>query len=63
MAYRGPTYKKDNGIEVGFASQKNHICFYCLVHQLMLDHKELLKGLNDGKGSSDIHTRTILIDN
>lgn len=50
MAYGGPTYKKDKGIEIGFASQKNHICFYCLVHQVMLDNKELLKGLNYGKG-------------
>ena len=50
MAYGGPTYKKDNYIEIGFASQKNQICFYCLVHQVMLDNKELLKGLNHGKG-------------
>jgi len=50
MAYGGPTYKKDKGIEIGFASQKNHICFYCLVHEVMLDNKELLKGLNHGKG-------------
>jgi uncharacterized protein YdhG (YjbR/CyaY superfamily) len=27
MAYGGPTYKKDKGIEIGFASQKNYICF------------------------------------
>ena len=46
----GPTYKKDNGIEIGFASQKNHICFYCLIHDVMLDNKELLKELNHGKG-------------
>ncbi len=50
MAYGGPTYMKDKGIEIGFASQKNHICFYCLIHQVMLDNKELLKGLNHGKG-------------
>ncbi len=43
-------HKKDKGIEIGFASQKNHICFYCLIHQVMLDNKELLKGLNHGKG-------------
>lgn len=23
MAYGGPTYQKDNGIEIGFANQKN----------------------------------------
>lgn len=50
MAYGEPTYKKDKGIEIGFASQKNQICFYCLVHQVMLDNKENLKGLNHGKG-------------
>jgi len=50
MAYGGPTYSKDKGIEIGFASQKNHICFYCLVHDVMPDNKELLKGLNQGKG-------------
>ena len=48
--YGGPTYKKEKGIEIGFANQKNHICFYCLVHEVMLDNKELLKGLNHGKG-------------
>jgi len=50
MACGGPTYKKDNGIEIGFASQKNHICFNCLIHDVMLDIKELLKELNHGKG-------------
>lgn len=50
MAYGGPTYKKDNGMEIGFASQKYHIHFYCLIHQVMLDNKELLKGVNYGKG-------------
>jgi len=50
MAYGGPTYKRDNGIEIGFASQKTHICFYCLIHEVMLANKELLKGLNQGKG-------------
>jgi uncharacterized protein YdhG (YjbR/CyaY superfamily) len=50
MAYGGPTYKKDKGIEIGYASQKGYIGFYCLVHQVMIDNKELLKGLNHGKG-------------
>ena len=50
IVYGGPAYKKDNDIEIGFASQKNHICFYCLVHNVMLDNKKLLKGLNHGKG-------------
>lgn len=50
MAYGGPAYQKNKGIEIGFASQKNHTCFYCLVHHVMLDNKELLAGLNHGKG-------------
>jgi uncharacterized protein YdhG (YjbR/CyaY superfamily) len=50
IAYGLPSYKKDNGVEIGFASQKNQICFYVAVHQVMLDNKELLKGLNHGKG-------------
>lgn len=52
MAYKRPTYKKEKRIEIGFANQKNHTCFYCLIHQVMLDYKELLKGLNHGKGGS-----------
>lgn len=43
MAYGAPSYKKDQGIEIGFASQKNHICFYYAVHQVMLDNKDLLQ--------------------
>lgn len=27
MAYGGPVYQKDKGIEISFASHKNHICF------------------------------------
>jgi uncharacterized protein YdhG (YjbR/CyaY superfamily) len=50
MDYGAPTYKKDKGIEIGFACQKNHICFYCLVHSGGRDNKELLKGINHGKG-------------
>ncbi|HKH62771.1 MAG TPA: hypothetical protein VKA49_18140 [Flavitalea sp.] len=38
-AYGGPTYKKDKGIEIGFASQKNPICFYCLVEDVMRNNK------------------------
>jgi uncharacterized protein YdhG (YjbR/CyaY superfamily) len=50
MAHGGPTYKGDKGIEIGFASQRKHIHFYCLVHQVMIDNQEQLKGLNHGKG-------------
>ena len=50
MAYGGPAYSGNNGIVVGFASQKNYVGFYCLVHEVMLANKELLEGLNHGKG-------------
>ena len=50
MVYGGPAYRKDKGIEIGFASQKNQINFYCLVHQVMMDNENLLKKFNHGKG-------------
>jgi uncharacterized protein YdhG (YjbR/CyaY superfamily) len=50
IAYGGPAYAKEKDIEIGFANQKNHICFYCLVHEVMLNNKELLSGFNHGKG-------------
>jgi uncharacterized protein YdhG (YjbR/CyaY superfamily) len=50
MAYKLPSYKKNNAVEIGFASQKNHICFYCLKHGVMQKNKKLLTGLNYGKG-------------
>ena len=50
MAYGGPTYSKEKGIEIGFATQKNYIVFYCMIHHVMLDNQDLLKGLNHGKG-------------
>ncbi len=49
MAYGGQTYKKDKGVVIGFANQKKHICFYCLVHQVMIDNKNSSKGLITGK--------------
>lgn len=51
MAYGGPTYKSAKGIEIGFASQKNHICFYCLIHEVMIGNEKLLAGVNHGKGA------------
>jgi uncharacterized protein YdhG (YjbR/CyaY superfamily) len=50
MVYGGPGYQKDKGIEIGFASQKNYIGFYCMLHQVMLDNKAWLEGFNHGKG-------------
>ena len=50
MAYKMPSYKRDGQVEVAFASQKQHICVYFLIHEVMLNNKELLEGLNHGKG-------------
>ena len=50
MVYKMPSYKRNNQVEVAFASQKQHICVYFLIHEIMLNNKEHLKGLNHGKG-------------
>ena len=50
MAFKMPSYKRNNQVEVAFASQKQHICVYLLIHEVMLNNKEKLKGLNHGKG-------------
>lgn len=50
MSYKMPSYTNENEVEVAFASQKQHICVYFLIHEVMLDNEELLKGLNHGKG-------------
>ena len=50
MAYKMPSYKKNNVVEVAFASQKQHICLYILKHDVMLVNQELLRELNHGKG-------------
>jgi len=51
MEYGGPGYSKNGKVEIGFMSQKQHITFYCLKHKVMLDNKDLLRGLNHGKGA------------
>jgi uncharacterized protein YdhG (YjbR/CyaY superfamily) len=50
MSYKMPSYKRNNQVEVAFASQKQHICIYFLIHDVMLTNQDLLKGLNHGKG-------------
>ena len=50
MAYNMPSYKGKEDIEVAFASQKQHISIYFLKHEVMLQNKSRLKGLNHGKG-------------
>ena len=50
MAYKMPSYIRNGQVEVAFASQKQHICVYFLIHEVMLNNNESLKGLNHGKG-------------
>ena len=50
VVYNMPSYKRNNQVEVAFASQKQHISVYFLIHEVMLNNKENLKGLNHGKG-------------
>lgn len=50
MSYKMPSYRRGNQVEVAFASQKQHICVYFLIHDVMLKNQDLLKGLNHGKG-------------
>ena len=50
MTYKMPCYKKNGVVEVAFASQKQHICFYVLKHDVMLNNQEALKNTNHGKG-------------
>jgi uncharacterized protein YdhG (YjbR/CyaY superfamily) len=49
MDYGGPCYKRNGGVEVGFASQKH---FIGVRTDVMNAHKHLLqgKGINHGKG-------------
>ncbi len=50
MAYKMPCYSIDGKVAIAFAHQKNHISFYCLIHEVMLNNAALLDGLNHGKG-------------
>ncbi len=50
MVYKMPSYTRNNQVEVAFASQKQHICVYFLINEVMLNNKERLAGLNHGKG-------------
>ncbi|MCF8260027.1 MAG: DUF1801 domain-containing protein [Melioribacteraceae bacterium] len=50
MVYKMPSYKRKNDVEVAFASQKQNICIYILKHEVMLNNKDRLKGINHGKG-------------
>lgn len=50
MSYNMPSYKRNNQVEVAFASQKQHICVYFLIHDVMLTNQNLLVDLDHGKG-------------
>ncbi len=50
MEYGMPSYKKDGIVEVAFASQKNYISLYILKQEVMDAQRDLLQGLNCGKG-------------
>ncbi len=50
MVYKMPSYRRNNQVEVAFASQKQHICVYYLIHEVMLNNTKRLVGLNHGKG-------------
>lgn len=53
MAQGGPSYSRNDEVEVGFASQKNFIGLYILRTDVMKAHKDLLKGkgISVGKGA------------
>jgi len=50
MVYKMPSYVKNGQVQAAFASQKQHICVYFLIHEVMLNNRDLLVGLNHGKG-------------
>ena len=50
MIYKMPSYKRNEQVEVAFASQKQHITVYFLIHEVMLKNTKRLEGYNHGKG-------------
>jgi uncharacterized protein YdhG (YjbR/CyaY superfamily) len=53
MDYGGPSYKRNEEVEVGFASQKHFIGLYILRTDVMAAHRDRLerKGVSVGKGA------------
>lgn len=51
MTYNMPFYSANNQVEVAFASQKQHICVYFLIHSFMLNNRDRLEGIHHGKRS------------
>ena len=50
MNYKMPSYIRNGQVEVAFASQSQSINVYFLIHEVMINNKDRLKGLNHGKG-------------
>jgi len=50
MDYGMPGYKRNDIVEVAFASQKNYISLYILKQDVVYANRGLLKGLKMGKG-------------
>ena len=50
MEYGMPCYKRDGVVEVAFASQKNYISVYIMKEGVVNANRDLLSGLNVGKG-------------
>ncbi|MDH3650222.1 MAG: DUF1801 domain-containing protein [Saprospiraceae bacterium] len=50
IVYNMPSYTKNGQVQVAFASQKQHLTLYFLIHEVMLRNKNLLEGMNVGKG-------------
>lgn len=49
MEYGMPCYKKNDKVEVAFASQKNYISLYFAKHNIIKKNKKLLQNLDVGK--------------
>ena len=50
MRYNMPSYEWNDQVQVAFASQSQYISVYFLIHEVMLNNKPMLEGLNAGKG-------------
>ena len=50
MDYGMPGYKKNGVVEIAFASQKNYISLYIRKQEVVDAHRDMLAGLNVGKG-------------
>jgi len=51
MSYNMPSFVRNGQVEVALASQKQHLVIYFLIHEVMLNNKDRLRGLDHGKGA------------